>query len=223
MYKKGCTLNGNPLSDRTQRTLAIRDRDALSDQWLHVCTVLFGALAHPQAFFAANLSAESDRFAASKAIAAGLDRTVKGVSIPADFCQPLDSLFGLAPSGEGLSVLLSAGSLGYPWVDDPGDGLRVAVFTTPPPQEQHDFLTGKVHYVASAGPDQFTLAGWVPEHLLDFPQSDLPSYLAALRGLATETRHAFGLNQRPATDTVGDDLAPEVAARIAADLGRSTD
>jgi len=214
-------LNTNPLADRTERTLAVRDRDSLLEQILHVCSVIFSGLSHPEAFFTGNLSAQTDQFAASKAIAAGLDRTVKGVSIPAAFCEPLDSLFGLAPSGEGLSVLLSAGSLGFPWTEFSGEGLRVAVFTTASPQEQHDFMTGEVTYVASAGPDQFTLAGWVPEHLLDFPVGGgIPGILNGLRGLVAETRSVLGIGYEPTT-SVGDDLSAEATARIAADLGRT--
>ena len=208
MYMKGYLMT-NPLADRTQRMLSVRDRDSLLDQWVHICGVIFNALAHPQSFLVANLSAESDRFSASTCVADGLDRSVKGVSIPVEFCEPLDSLFGLAPSGEGLSVLLSAGSL----------GLRVAVFTTAPPQEQHDFITGEVQYLASSGPDQFTLAGWVPEHLLDFPQSNLLSYMTGLRGLVAETRQVLGLSYKP-TASAGDGLTAEATARIRADLGR---
>ena len=209
----------NLLGDRTERPLMIRDRDALMDQWLHICTVIFGALAHPEAMATANLDTDADRRAASSATKAGLDHSVRGVSIDALYCQPLDHLFGLAPSGEGLSVLLQACSLGYPWADRGSDGIRISVFTTAAPFEQHDWRTGETVHIASNGSDQFTLAGWVPEHLLDFPVTDVPGILNSLRGLVAETRSVLGLTYKP-TGSVGDDLTAEATARIAANLGR---
>jgi hypothetical protein len=205
------------MTDNTERTVSIQDSGYLLDQMAHLCSVIWSALAHPSAFFFPNLSRFSDRVAAGRAVKAGLDSSIKAVSIPASLSEPLDQVFGLA-TGEPLSVLLRAGSLEEPWTSDEGDGVSVAVFTSAAPLIQTNLITGEIIEIPQHGRDQFTNIGWLPEHLLDIPAGGgLAGQMAAIRGVVNAARRATGIEFVPNKQ---DELTDEDLHRIRQDLGR---
>ena len=205
------------MTDHTERTVSIQDSGYLLDQVAHLCSVVWSALAHPESFFFANLSSFSDRVKAGRAMKAGLDDSIKAVSIPYAISEPLDQVFGLA-TGDPMNVLLRAGSLDQPWTDAPGDGVAVAIFTSAAPLEQTDLITGEVTFTASTGRDQFTNVGWFPEHLLDIPAGGgLDGQMAACRGMVNAARRATGIEFVP---DHSDELTDEDLHRIRQDLGR---
>jgi len=212
----------NPLSDKTERTIQMRDMDALLEALLHICTTIRTALFHDRSLDLGRLEGDTVRNRANQSFgkkSGAQISDVRSVKIPAAICQPLDEFFD---GMRGQSIMLTPVHFGMPFTTEPCEGLRVAAWSDGIKTEQYDILSQK--QVSIDGQDEFQFIGVIPVDLLDIPYNpNSPSGAAAqvlgsIRALTAETTKACGImpdfRTMPEDDEAMDVLDNEIARQL---------
>lgn len=206
--------------DNTNRTISIRDLDALLDALLGVLTSVKTALFHHTALRVDDLDTEQKRILANKAFGSksGAQMAdVGSVSIPASICHPLDFLFG-NDMMSAQSVLLTPVHVGMPWSSEPYEGFRIATWTDGDAFEHTDILSRET--VRQTGDDVFTFVGVLPASMTDIPGITVDQQVRALKALVSETCHVAGIDRRT-NAPMDDESMTALEAEIARDLGNA--
>ena len=208
----------NDLSNKTERTISVRDLDALLEALLGVLGTVKSALWHDSAVRADNLPTETMQRRANSAFGkkGGAQMSeIESVSIPASICQPLDFLFPDSMSAQ--SVLLTPVHVGMPYSATPYEGLRIATWTDGPTTEYTDILTDTT--VRESGEDVFEFVGVIDISKTDIPGLTIDQQVKSLKALVAETCKMAGIDRRPNGSDLDDDSMDALDAEIAATLG----
>ena len=208
----------NDLSDHTERTISVRDLDALLDALMGVLGTVKSALWHESAVRADDLPTESMQRRANSAFGkkGGAQMAeIDSVSIPAQICQPLDFLFPDMMAAQ--SVLLTPVHVGMPYSAPPYEGLRVATWTDGRPSEYTDIVTNTT--VRETGEDEFNFFGVIDISKTDIPGLTIDQQIKSLRALVAETCKVAEIDRRTSVADFDDDSMDALDAEIAAARG----
>jgi hypothetical protein len=212
----------NPLSDQTERTIQMRDMDALLDALLRICTTIRTALFHDRSLDLGRLDGDQVKNRANQSFgkkSGSQISDVRSVKIPAAICQPLDEYFdGL----RGQSIMLTGVHFGMPFTTEPCEGIRIAAWSDGVRTETYDILAQEARSVD--GPDDFQFIGVIPCDLLDIPfnpnsiSGAAAQVLGSIRSLVAETSKVCGITSdfraMPEDDEAMDVLDNEIARQL---------
>ena len=212
----------NPLSDKTERTIQMRDMDALLEALLHICTTIRTALFHDRSLDLGRLEGDTVKNRANQSFgkkSGAQISDVRAVKIPAAICQPLDGFFD---GMRGQSIMLTPVHFGKPFTKEPCEALRISAWSDGIKSEEWDILSQK--FVSTYGQDEFQFIGVIPVDLLDIPydpdalSGEAAQVLASIRSLTAETKQVCGIlpdfRTMPEDDEAMDVLDNEIARQL---------